>query len=201
MPSNEGTVQAKDYCDLLYGWLQINSERVSAQSEQRRITKSKVKWTKIEKDFIRKDSDGNDVKVMSRKTIAKYFKYLEENDLIYLEGEYYYLTVLPPDEANLVHYSTLSKLLNVLQKNSINIYIYLVSRWFANACSEYIITISQIKKYIGIATTTTSNNLIVSDTLDILQRLGLIAYKICYEDEKSIIHITSVRTKLPDAVS
>ena len=51
---------------------------------------------------------------MSRKTIAKYFKYLEENDLIYLEGEYYYLTVLPPDEANLVHYNTLSKLLNVL---------------------------------------------------------------------------------------
>ena len=198
MPSNEGIIKDKNYCDLLYGWLQVNSERVAANTSQRRIEKSKIKWVAIERSFTRYDLEGKPVKIMARKTIAKYFKFLEEKGFIYDgEDDYYYLQVLNVEDAHLIHYETLSKLLNVLQKNSINIYIYLISRWYANACQEYIITIAQIKRHIGISTATTSNNLIVSDTLDILQRLGLIKYVIKYEEEKSIIHIQSVSSKLP----
>ena len=64
---------------------------------------------------------------MGRKTIAKYFKHLEDQGFIKLnqEDEYYYLTVLDKYEANLIEYNTLSKLLNVMQRNSINIYVYL----------------------------------------------------------------------------
>jgi hypothetical protein len=51
---------------------------------------------------------------MGRKTIAKYFNYLEEKGLIKLEGEYYILTLLEPNEANLIEYNTLNKLMNVL---------------------------------------------------------------------------------------
>ena len=198
MPSTEGIIRDKNYCDLLYGWLQVNSERIDMNTSQRRIEKSKIKWMAIERAFTRVDAEGNLVKIMTRKTIAKYFRFLEEKGFIY-EGEddYYYLTLLAADEAHLIYYDTLSKLLNVLQKNSINIYIYLISRWYANACQEYIITIAQVKRYIGISTSTTSNNLIVSDTLDILQRLGLIKYIIKYEEEKSIIHIQFVSSKLP----
>ena len=53
---------------------------------------------------------------LGRKTIAKYFKYLEDKGLI-KEGaneNYYYLTTLDAMEANLIEYTTLSKLMNVM---------------------------------------------------------------------------------------
>jgi hypothetical protein len=52
---------------------------------------------------------------MGRKTIAKYFKYLEDKGLIKLESDdFYYLKLLSQSEANLIEYKTLSKLMNVL---------------------------------------------------------------------------------------
>ena len=52
---------------------------------------------------------------MNRKTIAKYFKYLEEIGLVVLDekGEYYNLTLLNPEDANLIDDLTITKLLNV----------------------------------------------------------------------------------------
>ena len=115
MPSANIIVREKDYCDLLYAWLQCNSERENMLSSARRIEKKKVKWTNIERDFTRMLSDGTTEKVMSRKTIAKYFAHLVDQGLI-KEGddEYYYLTVLDASEANLIELVTLSKLTNVL---------------------------------------------------------------------------------------
>ena len=75
MPSTSSVAREKDYCDLLYAWLQCNSERENMLDAVRRIHKSKIKWVSIEKDFTRTLSDGTVDKVMSRKTIAKYFKY------------------------------------------------------------------------------------------------------------------------------
>ena len=78
MPTSASVVKEKDYCDLLYAWLQCNSERESVNSSRRRIEKSKIKWVAIERDFTRIASDGTEEKVMARKTIAKYFKHLEQ---------------------------------------------------------------------------------------------------------------------------
>ena len=116
MPSTSSVAREKDYCDLLYAWLQCKSERINPDKQGRRIAKSMIKWTGIEKDFTRKLADGTEEKVMARKTIAKYFKYLEEKGFIKLnpEDNYYYLTVLDASEANLIEYNTLSKLMNVL---------------------------------------------------------------------------------------
>ena len=115
IPSTSTITREKDYCDLLYAWLQCNSERESLTSSQRRIEKSKVKWTAIERDFVRVLSDGTEEKVMARKTIAKYFNYLLEKGLVY-DGKdsYYYLTVLNASEANLIEYNTFINLINVL---------------------------------------------------------------------------------------
>ena len=138
---------------------------------------------------------------MSRKTIAKYFKHLENKGLISYneEDEYYYLTVLDKTEANLIEYKTLSKLMNVLQKNSISIYIYLFNRYYANGRSPFIATIRQIKDFIGIATTTTSNNIIIDDTIDILKRLGLLDYGLVNgEDNKTYLEFKWIKIKLPD---
>ena len=66
----------KDYCDLLYAWLQCNSEKVYVDGYDRRIEKNRVKWTQIERDFTRRAVDGSEEKIMGRKTIAKYFQYL-----------------------------------------------------------------------------------------------------------------------------
>ena len=201
MPSTSSVAREKDYCDLLYAWLQCNSERENMNDIVRRIHKSKIKWVSIEKDFTRTLLDGTIDKVMSRKTIAKYFKHLEDKGLIKLneEKDYYYLTVLDSTEANLIEYNTLSKLMNVLQKNSISVYIYLFNRYYANGKSSFIATIKQIKDFIGIATTTTSNNIIIDDTLDILKRLGLLEYGLINgEDNKTYLEFKWIKNKLPD---
>lgn len=200
MPSTSAVVKQKDYSDLLYAWLQCNSERENPASPRRRIEKSKVKWTAIEQDFTRTLADGKTEKVMSRKTIAKYFAHLIEQNLV-SEGEdgYFYLTVLEASEANLIEYNTLSKLMNVLQKNSISIYVYLFNRYCANGYTPFIATIKQIKDFIGIATSTTSNNLIVSDTIDILKRLGLLDVKLITEEEtnKTYLEFQWIKNELP----
>lgn len=201
MPSTASVAREKDYCDLLYAWLQCNSERENMNEQRRRVPKSKIKWVAIENDFTRTLSDGTVDKVMSRKTIAKYFKYLEEKGLVVFneEDNYYYLTVLEPNEANLIEYNTLSKLMNVLQKNSISIYIYLFNRYYANGRTPFIATIKQIKDFIGIATTTTSNNIIIDDTLDILKRLGLLDFKLVSgDDNKTYLEFQWLKNRLPD---
>jgi len=64
---------------LLYAWIQCNSERVGFDVVDRRIEKKKVKWMAIERDLIRVDPEtGEEIKIMNRKTIAKYFAYLVE---------------------------------------------------------------------------------------------------------------------------
>lgn len=200
MPSSSLITKEKDYCDLLYAWLQCNSERAAIGAQERRIEKSKVKWLAIERDFTRVDSEGKEVKVMARKTIAKYFAHLLAQGLVIDKGDdYFYLALLEKNMANLINYNTLVKLMNVLQKNSLSIYIYLFNRFYANGQEPVIVTIKQMKDHIGIATTTTSNNIIIDDTLDILQRLGLLKYHMEVDaNQKRHLVFTMVRNSLPE---
>lgn len=199
MPSTTSIVREKDYCDLLYAWLQCNSERENINTSRRRIEKKKVKWASIERDFTRQLSDGSIEKAMSRKTIAKYFSYLIDEKLVIDENDdYYYLAVLDPQDGNLIEYNTLLKMMNVLQKNSINIYIYLFNRYYANNFQPFIATFRQVKDYIGIATTTTSNNAVIDDTIDILKRIGLLDYRLkVLEDNKTCLEFLWVKNELP----
>lgn len=201
MPSQSYITKEKDYCDLLYAWLQCNSERVDIGSVDRKIAKKKVKWAAIERDFTRVDIDGQSFKIMNRKTIAKYFQFLIQKELVIdSDDEYYYLKVLGKTEANLIEYNTLLKMMNVLQKNAISIYIYLFNRYWANGCEPFVATMRQIKEFIGIATATTSNNLQISDTIDILQRLQLLEMELVYNEneKKSYMTFKWVANKLPE---
>ena len=204
MPSSKAVIKDKDYCDLLYAWIQCHSERVgSVGGSLRRIEKSEIKWAKIEKDFSRFDVEKNKtIKAMERRTIAKYFNHLIEKGLITDNGDdYYYLELLPNDEANLIEYNTLSIMMNTMQRHCINIYIYLFNRYYANGCEPFVATIKQIKTYLGVATTTTSNNKFVSDSIQILQLLGLLKYKEIYQDEKTLLQFIVVKNKLPEVDS
>ena len=199
VPKLRGICSEKSYCDLLYAWLQCNSERISPISAQRRIQKSKVKWQNIERDFTR-EVEGQQQKTMGRKTIAKYFDSLKQMGLVYEEQDdedYYYITLLNTEDAGLIEYHTLEKLINVLQKRSVSIYVYLYSRFCANALEPYIVTMRQVKDFIGISSTTSSNNVFIVDTFDILQRLGLLSYSVVYKDNKSYYQIEWVQNELP----
>jgi len=52
---------------------------------------------------------------MSRKTIAKYFKYLENRGLVKLDDtqKFYYLPKIENSNANLIELNTLMKMMNV----------------------------------------------------------------------------------------
>ena len=56
----------------------------------------------------------------------------------------------------------------------------------------------QIKEYIGIATTTTSNNYIILNTVDILSRLGLLKMSIIFDDNKTYMQFSDIRNSLPE---
>lgn len=185
MPTNKSVVSQQNYSDLLFAWLQCNSEKVGEGKDfpQRRILKKRIKWQSIENDFTRV-VNGKEVKAMGRKTIKKYFEYFISCGLVIDNGDsdlYYYLKVMDRGEAALIEYRTLNKLMNVFKNDSITIYCYLLNRYFANGCQGYDFTISQIKDYLGRTTLTTSNNNVVVDTLDILQRLSLIEYTMTFD--------------------
>ena len=57
---------------------------------------------------------------------------------------------------------------------------------------------SQIKNYVGAATTTTSNNGFIDDTIDILKRLGLLDMDLIFQDGKSLMQFNWVSNKLPN---
>lgn len=196
MPSNKETTKEKDYCDLLYAWLQCNSTTLGSKTGERRIPKKMVKWTTIERDFTR-FIEGKEVKAIARKTIAKYFAWLEDNGFVELrDDDYYYLTTLDKHDAFLVEYNTLSILMNTLQRRSLSIYIYLLNRYIANGYDEYIVTMNQIKEYIGATTSTSSNNVFIIDTFEILTRLGLMEYKLVHENDRYFYTIKWVKNRL-----
>lgn len=201
MPSQSFITREKDYCDLLYAWLQCNSERVGIDCVDRKIAKKKVKWAAIERDFTRIDDGGREYKIMSRKTVAKYFQFLVDDGLVIDHDEqFYYLKVLGRHDANLIEYKTLMKMMNVLQRNAINVYIYLFNRYYANGCEPFIATMRQIKEFIGVATSTTSNNVQIADMIEFLDRLGLLHMEMTEldEDNKTYMEFQWVRNKLPE---
>ena len=200
IPKATEIVREKYYCDLLYVWLQNRSDRVEddafSTNPQRRIHKSKVTWAGIERDFTR-TINGEQVKEMSKRTIAKYFQHLLDKKLVTQVDDYYYLTVLDPSKAILIEQPTLLKLEHVLRRHSIDIYVYLFNRYYAER-DAFLITFGQIKNHLGIATTTSSNNAIIADTIDILKRLQLLDYCIKYIDNKTMYQIKWVTNKLPE---
>ena len=200
IPTERSITKEKDYCDLLYAWIQCNSERVSPTSSQRRIRKSETKFVNIEKAMTRKIGMEEE-KIMSKYTISKYFKKLVEWNMIYEkpdDKEYYYLQVLDAESASLIEYNTLVTLTNVLRRYAVTVYVYLYNRYFANQKTSYNLVLSDIKKYIGISTNTASNNGIIVDIFDILQRLGLLSYKLIWDGEKSQYQVNWVKNELPN---
>ena len=167
VPKKEQVVSNKDYCDLVYSWFQCESKMVV---NERLVSKVKVKYSQIGCELG-----------MDRRTVAKYIKKLIDLELISItDNGDYKLHQLEANAATLVPYLTLRQLINSLHKNSVNIFVYLLNRYLANNEQSFYVTHYSLKKFIGISTSTTSNNVVITDILKTLKLLGLVDYEVCH---------------------
>ena len=115
---------------------------------------------------------------VSRQTVAKKFENLIAIGLIEEDTsskkKRYILNTLDSSVASLVPFETLRKINHALSQYAISLFVYLLNRYIANGENGFIVTLAQMKTFIGIATTTSNNNVIVTDILEILRLIGLV---------------------------
>lgn len=203
MPKKQEQVSNKMYSDVVYAWLQTNSDW-DRENNIRWIAKKDVKYIKIAECLG-----------ISRQTASTKFKKLLDKDekgqvgiglvVFNSEKERYELPTLSADMAMLIENGTLRKMLNALNENAINVYIYLLNRFLANKEQPFKFEIDQVKQFIGISTTSRGNNYIISDILLVLQKLGLIEYELISEktergDIRSLYQINAMSNYIKDEV-
>lgn len=189
VPSIERYTADKKYHDILYGTLQ------------------EMSYIEVIDDIISRYVDKEDIvfatlgsKIgLSRQVTSAKFKNLINLGLIeYMEKEKRYkLKYLDKSISALIPFETLRKLNNSLSQNSISLFVYLLKRYIANGEEEFIATMSQMKRFIGVATNTTSNNDVVNDILHILKLIGLVEMELRrVEDNKTVIVIKKVNNTI-----
>lgn len=186
IPNSKDVTANKDYFDQLYSVLQEMSHlEVTMNGDHiRYLDKKEMNATKL----------GEKIKA-SRQTTANRIKKLEALKLLEFDAENnrYILTYLERSLCTLVPQETLRKMNNALSRYSVSLFVYFMNRYIAAGETEFLVTMAQMKDYIGIATSTSSNNVIVSDIMEILQKIGLIKYEYRKEEDKTHIYITSVQ--------
>ena len=170
MPKTKEYCSKKQYSDILYSWLQLNSEWDGVAGHPRKIAKNVVNFSELGRAWD-----------LSRQTVSSRFKFLQNNLQIIEEHEddpgYYYIKVLPNHVASLVPYKTLKLMNDTLNDNCISTYCYLLNRYIASGQTEFIFTISEIKSFLGLGTNTRSNNDTIINILHTLSGLKLLKYE------------------------
>ena len=189
VPSIEKYTADKKYSDLLYGVLQEMS-----YSE----TIGGVTTRYVNKSDFSYESLGDRIG-LKRATTSTKFKNLISLGLIseIPSEKRYRLDYLDKSVASLIPYETLRKLNNSLNHNAISLFVYLLKRYIANNEQEYVVTMAQMKNFIGIASSTTSNNEVITDILEVLKLLGLVDYEYRQvEKDKTNLFITKMSNKV-----
>ena len=130
--------------------------------------KKDIKFTKLAEVFN-----------LSRQTVSTKFKNLVSLGLVIDSGvDTYDLIKLDNDVAWLVQYDLLKLMVDALSENAISTYIYLCNRYYANGNKPYQFTLEQIKKHVGICTSTRSNDDTITNILFVLQKIGVLQYSL-----------------------
>ena len=184
IPKEQEICRNKDYYDILYSYLQTIS--VLEEDGCRYVYKKDVNFSKLAEIF---DS--------TRQTISKKFKSMcdEKLNLITLvDDKKYRLNLLEGKKAMLIPQSTLRILNNTLKERAVSVYVYLLNRYYANDCNEFIITLTQIKNHVGLSNKSKSNNEIVTDILYVLKKLKLLDYRKEYMTSEDNSNFDNVKT-------
>lgn len=187
VPRSRSIMRDKNYFDLVYAWFQCQSDKDN-EFEERIIPIKRATYTIIAKDCN-----------IDRRSAGKYVKRLIELGLLKKDKEErnYFLTLLPKETATLVPFPTLRELVNSLNRNSVSLYTYLLNKYVACGEKTFQETYINLKEQIGLSIKTKSNNIVVRDILDILQRLGLLTFELKQiEVDKIVLLIKSVTNVL-----
>ena len=186
VPSIETYTADKQFNDLLYGLIQERSyvEIING-----------VTYRYIDPLSQQEIADLLDT---TRQTAGKRFKHLVELGLLEEDiakggRKRYKINTLESNVASLIPFETLRKINVSLSRYAISIYVYLMNRFIANGEEPFYPTMKQMKMFIGIAYSTTSNNYIITDILHILSLIGLVEWDYDQiEDDKTLIRIDDV---------
>lgn len=167
IPKAKSICANKKYYDILYAYLQCVSVR-DDNLNKRFFYKKDINFSKLGEMFD-----------LSRQTVSTKFKNLKELGLVIeIDKNTYQLVELESDLASLIPYNTLKLMIDALSENSISVYIYLLNNYYSNNCKPFQFTIEQVKSYVGISTTTRSNNDVITNILYVLEKIGLIKYSL-----------------------
>lgn len=167
----------KKYNDLLYSKLQELSYTQSHINDN-------GEWNKIR--YVNKmtyEEMGKEINVY-RTTVSKCFKELVQLGLIDFDRDKkgkvtrYILVELPHDIASLIPTETLAKLNSNFHRYLVSIYVFLVKTYNSKKVDRqsFIVRMAAIKNFIGVSTSTSSNNEDIIDKLKILNTIGLIKW-------------------------
>lgn len=192
IPSIKKYTADKRYNDLLYGILQERSyaEMNDEGKLVRYVDRNNINYQEIG-EMLHK----------SRQTASARLKSLEKDlGLIEYDGakKRYKLNYLENSISTLIPFETLRIINNSLNHRAISLYVYFLNRYIANGEKEYIVTMSQMKNFLGMTTQTSNNNHIVKDIINVLGRIGLIKFYSVYNEEtyKSNLYISEVKNKV-----
>ena len=175
IPSDKSLTGNKKYSDLLYGYLQVVSEREEG-TNIRYIDKKNLKFTKIAADLQ-----------ISRQTVASRLNNLIDMGLLKydeVKKRYEFITI-QKDLAALLPKPTVRILCNTLRERSLSILAYLLKSYFQHGQKPFNINIDVLKAQVGLSSANRgTNNEVITDTLILLKKLGFIDYKVVKEMDK-----------------
>lgn len=166
IPKSKTICADKKYYDILYAYLQCISTRDETNGI-RQFSKKEINFSKL-----------GDMFNLTRQTVSTKFKNLQQLGLVIEDKDNYKLVELSADIASLIPYNTLKLITDTLSEHAISTYIYFLNCYYANGNRPFQFTLDQIKSYIGISTSTRSNNDTVTNILYVLEKIGLIKYSL-----------------------
>ena len=173
IPKARAICSDKKYYDILYAYLQCISVR-DEKTGIRYFSKKAINFSQLGEMFN-----------LTRQTVSTKFKNLLQLGLVIEDGENYKLLELSADIASLVPYNTLKLITDTLSEHAISAYIYFLNCYYANGNRPFQFTLDQVKGYIGISTTTRSNNDTITNILYVLEKIGLIKYSLGTSKQES----------------
>lgn len=174
IPSNEIYTANKQYSDILYGYLQHNSQ-LDEVSKIRYIPKKEISYVKLAQELN-----------MHRQTVSSKFNNLIKQGLVlYNEPmKRYELVTIDANLATLLPDETVRICYNTLQDRCLSILAYLLKTYIQHGEKPCRINLDVIKGYVGVCVSNRGcNNQIVKDCLLVLEKLGFISYHIEREQD------------------